>query len=385
MSRSAAAPIPWCWEWSPLNRPIRNLLAAGAFLLAVPAATTASAQYTNEPFFDWTIVVSQGYGLEMAAIRINVLEAIEGPVDPDLIEVVEQMAKGDWERFGGTLAARDPALARELHDYLEAFEEVLEDGEPADHLFEPTRALLAQAYDIVIDPAVRESAAYKGAIIAQLLLAEGGVAEGYEEAAEEIFAYSMGWGALQRVKELWADIEGPLTADQKDEANQLFGILDALYPQAAPPDEWVGQNPEEAEAPSQLLMGLVEVAADASLYAGRDLGRLAAHLADTITPSCALIEAGEDALAREAFYPAADHFFGETTGLGDLVNLFDPELFERAEGIIPLFAILEDDDDDEDESSASGDDDDDDEFEYGVEACEALVQTFRDVQAMLGG
>ncbi|MCW5715111.1 MAG: hypothetical protein KIT43_11425 [Bauldia sp.] len=370
-----------------MSKTIRNLLAASAFALAVPAATTASAQYTNEPFFDWTIVMSQGYGLEMALVRINVLEAIEGPVDPDLIEVVEQMAKGDWERFGGTLAARDPALARELHEYLEAFEEVLEDGDAADHLYEPTRALLAQAYDIVIDPAVRESPAYKGALIAQLLLAEGGVAEGYEEAEEEIFAYSMGWGALQRVKELWADIQGPLTDGQKDEANQLFGILDALYPQAAPPEEWVGQNPEEAEAPSQLLMGLVEVAADASLYAGRDLGRLAAHLADTVAPSCAMIAAGDDALAKEAFYPAADHFFGETTGLADLVNLFDEELFERAEAIIPLFALLEEDDDDDDESSASDDDDDDDdeEFEYGVEACEALVQTFRDAQALLGG
>lgn len=371
-----------------MNKPIRNLLAATAFVFAVPAATTASAQYTNDPFFDWTIVMSQGYGLEMAMIRINVLDAIEGPVDPDLIEVVEQMAKGDWERFGGTLAARDPALAEELYGYLAAFEEVLEEGEPADELFEPTRALLAQAYDIVIDPAVRESPAYKGAIIAQLLLAEGGVAEGYEEAEEEIFAYSMGWGTLQRVKELWADIEGPLTADQKDEANQLVGILDALYPQAAPPEEWVGQNPEEAEAPSQLLMGLVETAADANLYAGRDLGRLAGHLADTVASSCPLIAAGDDAVAKEAFYPAADHFFGETTGLADLVNLFDPELFERAEGIIPLFALLEEEEEEDDASAAApaaAGDDDDEEFEYGVEACEALVQTFRDAQALLGG
>ena len=372
-----------------MNKPVRNLLAATAFVFAVPAATTASAQYTNDPFFDWTVVMSQGYGIEMAMIRIDVLDAIEGPVDPDLIEVVEQMAKGDWERFGGTLAARDPELAGELYEYLAAFEEVLEDGEPADDLFEPTRALLAQAYDIVIDPAIRESAAYKGAIIAQLLLAEGGVAEGYEEAEEEIFAYSMGWGTLQRVKELWAEIEGPLTDGQKQEAGQLVGILDALYPQAAPPEEWVGQNPEEAEAPAQLLMGIVETAADANLYAGRDLGRLARHLADTVAPSCALIEAGDDALAREAFYPAADHFFGETTGLADLVNLFDPEIFERAEGLIPLFALLEEEEEDDDDASAApaaaGDDDDDEEYEYGVEACEALVQTFRDAQAMLGG
>lgn len=368
-----------------MSKAIRNLLAAGAFALAVPAATTASAQYTNDPFFDWTIVMSQGYGLEMAMIRVNVLDAIEGPVDPDLIEVVEQMAKGDWERFGGTLAARDAALAGELYEFLAAFEEVLEDGEAADYLFEPTRALLARAYDIVIDPAVRESPAYKGAIIAQLLLAEGGVAEGYEEAEEEIFAYSMGWGTLQRVKELWADIQGPLADDQKAQANQLFGILDVLYPQAAPPEEWVGQNPEEAEGPSQLLMGLVEVAADANLYAGRDLGRLAAHLADTVAPSCAMIAAGDDALAKEAFYPAADHFFGETTGLADLVNLFDPELFERAEAIIPLFALLEEEDEDDDDSAAPAGDDDDEEFEYGAEACEALVQTFRDAQTLLGG
>ncbi|MGV8838670.1 MAG: hypothetical protein ACWA6X_00035 [Bauldia sp.] len=369
-----------------MAKAIRNLIAAGAFALAVPAATTASAQYTNEPFFGWTVVMSQGYGLEMATIRVNVLDAIEGPVDPDLIEVVEQMAKGDWERFGGTLAERDPALAEELFGYLAAFEEVLEEGESADDLIEPTRELLARAYDIVIDPAVRETPAYKGAIIAQLLLAEGGVAEGYEEAEEEIFAYSMGWGALQRVKELWADIEGPLTADQKDEANQLLGILDALYPEAAPPEEWVGRNPEEAEAPSQLLMGLVETAADSTLYAGRDLARLAGHLADTVAPACAMIEAGNDALAREMFYPAADHFFGETTGLADLVNLFDPEIYERAEGLIPLFVLLEEEEEEESgDAPAAAASDDEEEFEYGAEACEALVQTFRDAQALLGG
>lgn len=369
-----------------MAKAIRNLVAAGAFTLAIPFATGASAQYANEPFFDWTVVMSQGYGLEMAMIRVNVLDAIEGPVDPDLIEVVEQMAKGDWERFGGTLAERDPALAAELYEYLAAFEETLEGGQSAEALFAPTRELLAQAYDVVIDPAIRETPAYKGAIIAQLLLAEGGVAEGYEEAADEIFAYSMGWGTLQRVKELWADIEGPLNDQQKDEANQLIGILDALYTQAAPPEEWVGQNPEEAEAPAQLLMGLVEVAADASLYAGRDLPRLAGHLADTVAPACAMIEAGNDELAKEAFYPAADHFFGETTGLGDLVNLFDPEIFERAEGIIPLFALLEEEEEEEASATpAAAAEEEEDEYEYGAEACEVLVQTFRDAQAMLGG
>lgn len=361
-----------------MDKALRNLLAAGAFALAVPLATSASAQYANDPFFDWTVQMSQAYGIEMAMVRVNVLDAIEGSVDPRLIEVVEQMAKADWQRFGGTLTERNPELAAELYEYLAAFEETLEGGQSADELIEPTRELLVQAYDIVVDPAMRESAAFKGALMAQLLLAESGVAEGYEEAEEELFAYSMGWGTLQRVKELWADVESRATADQRDQVLQLIGILDTLYPVANPPAEWVGRNPEEAEAPAQLMLGILETITDASLYAGRDPARLAGHLAETAAPACALIEAGKDDLAREALYPVADHFIGETTGLADLIGLFDPELFDRAEAILPLFVIRE-------ENNAVVPTTLQAEYQYGAEACNVLVETLTQARVLLGG
>lgn len=373
---------------------VRNAVAAGALALAVPFASTASAQYANEPFFEWTVVMSQAFGLEMAMIRVNVLDAIEGEVDPDLIEVVEQMAKGDWERFGGTLTERNPELAGELYEHLAAFEELLEEGQSADHLIEPTRALLTEAYDVVIDPAIRETAAFKGGVMAQLLLAEGGVAEGFEEAAEEIFAFSMGWGSLQRVKELWADVQGPATDDQKDEANQLLTILDTLYPTVNPPDPFVGFNPEEAEAPSQLFLGIVESATDASLYSGRDLARLSGHLIEVISPACVEVEAGNMELAKESFYAAADHFLGETTGLADLLNLFSPELYEEAEAIFPHFVLLEEEEEEEESGAAAApgaaapaeaEDDDEVAFETPLDACNAMVEVLTEARTVLGG
>ncbi|MGD9740780.1 MAG: hypothetical protein AB7O56_11875 [Bauldia sp.] len=378
-----------------MKRSIRGAVAAGAFAVAVPFATSSSAQYANEPFFEWTVVMSQAFGLEMAQIRVNVLDAIEGEVDPDLIEVVEQMAKGDWERFGGTLTERDPALAGELYEHLAAFEELLEEGESADYLIEPTRALLAQAYDLVIDPAIRETAAFKGGVMAQLLLAEGGVAEGFEEAAEEIFAFSMGWGSLQRVKELWADVQGPATDDQKDEANQLLTILDTLYPTVNPPDPFVGFNPEEAEAPSQLFLGIIESATDASLYSGRDLARLSGHLVEVLTPACGQVEAGQIDLAKESFYATADHFLGETTGLADLLNLFAPELYEEAEAIFPHFVLLEEEEEGEEDESAGAapagapaaeeEDEEEIEFETPLDACNAMIEVLTEARTVLGG
>ncbi len=179
----------------------RHLLGACA---VTATATIASAQqYATEPYFEWPVVASQAYGLEMVAVRLNALEAIQPPYADDFIEVVEQMAKADFARFGGTLAGRDRDLAADLQEVLGAFEEALEEGDDPRYLLPTARELLADAYDLLIDPALRKTPEYKGIVAAQLML--GPIAEGYEEAVEgEVWAYTLGWSGLQRLKEIWA-------------------------------------------------------------------------------------------------------------------------------------------------------------------------------------
>lgn len=361
---------------------IKRWLAAGTFLTTAAFASVGATQTAPNPFLDNTLAMSQAFGLEMIGIRLAILEAMEPPVDDELIEVIETMAKTDFERFAGTLAAIDEDFAKDFHEVLEYFEDALEDGDDVRALIPTAREMLAQAYDMIIDPALRESDAFKGAVAAQLLLAEGGVSEGYEEAADEIWAFSMGWSSLQRVKAIWAELAGNETETRRDEATQLIGILDALYPTAMPPMPFVGRNPEEAEGPSQLLMGLLEEAAGANLYAGRDLGVLAGHLSELVGTGCAAFEAGNDDVGREYIWAAFDHYAGETTGLGNLVDLFGPDVNEDVMEAFGMLVVAEDDDDSPDEAA---DDEEESEMLPAAEACRIVEEGLDEARVVVGG
>lgn len=391
---------------------IRNRLRNSVALAAIAVGFTSMASgvsaqgYTGQPFFDWTVEQSRAIGLELASQRLHIVQALDAPYDDEFAEVVENLTGPDWERFGGTLESVDPDFAEELHELLEEIAEGVEEGEDIEDLVPAGLEMLEQAYDMVIPAELRSNRAFVGGVMAQLLLGEGGVAEGLEEAFEEEWEFANGWAATQRIKVLWSTMADGVSDQMVADIEETFAAFDAIYPSPEPPESLAGVDPEEAETPAQRLVGFLETVVDAELYSGRNQLRLITHLEEVAATGCELYEAGEEEVARETMYAVLDHYAGETTGLGDLINLFAPEVHEEAmEALENLVSVEEDDDDDDDgemgesddasgddamsgDDEASDDDDDDDEGEAGMggaEACEALVEALGEGRAVLGG
>ena len=366
----------------------RSRLAGAVLASALFAAPIASAQYTNEPFFQWTVLQSQAIGLELALQRLRIVEAIEPPFDDEFAEVVENLTGPDFQRFGGTLATLDSELAEQLFEVLEGVAEAVEEGEEDEvaELLPAAREMLEQAYDIVVPEAVRTLPAFRAGLMAQLLLGEGGVAEGLEEAFEEEWEFANGWAATQRVREMWLELAPLATENQRFEITATIDAFDAIYPSPEPPETLAGIDPEEAETPAQRMVGFLESVVDASLYSGRDPARLIGHLAEMAADGCARYEAGEDEVGREIMYAVFDHYAGETTGLGDLIGLFAPEVHEEAmEGFEHLVVVEDDDDDDEGGDDAPAGDDEDEEAMEATEACEIVLEAIEEGLEVLGG
>src|SRR5690606_16800059 len=114
-----------------------------------------------------------------------------------------------YEHFEGTREAKDKGLAKALSRSLKAIIAAVEGNGDPKAIVAEARELLDRAYATVIPEELRNNAAFKGGVIQNLLLADDGVAEGYEEAIEEgnPWEYAAGWAALQRVKVLWADVK----------------------------------------------------------------------------------------------------------------------------------------------------------------------------------
>ena len=156
--------------------------------LALSAAlwpTAGLAQYAAQPFFDNTVALSQAYGLESIGLRLDLATTFEAPYDEELVETIEGVTGAPLERFEATLTAADAELARDLREALQEVVEAAEEGEDTSAAVAQARELLAQAYEVVIPADLRETPAFTGGILIQLLLAEEGVAEGYEEAVED--------------------------------------------------------------------------------------------------------------------------------------------------------------------------------------------------------
>lgn len=325
-------------------------------LVVAAAFHAAAAQEASDPFFERTETLAKAYGSEMVGIRLAALSTFADPPE-DLLEEMEKTLTRDLPRFAGSLERADAGLLAELEA---ALAEVL--TAPTPEAIARVRDLSRQARDLLVPVESRHQPAFMAALMTKLLLADDGVAEAYEDAAEgDIWEYPNGWAALQRVKEMWEELRPTASENVRFEIDDMLAFLDGLFPSAMPPDEFRG-DPEEAEAPAHRIVGFLEEAAGADLYPARDLSRLAGLTHRLVEDGCAAYGEGQARLGFERV-TAANFYYREH--LRRLVDLFAPELHERA---TELFGQL---------AAAS-------EPETVGTLCEELQQTLAEAQAALG-
>lgn len=372
-----------------MKRSLLNAALLGAISSIALAASPVLAQYGSKPFIDNTVQQSQARAFELAGLRLDIAEALPGEMDDEFIEQIEGL-EGDFARFGGTLAAANSELAEELDEAFEVVVAAVGKGSDASAAIAVARTLLADAYAAVIASEAQAEPAFKAAVLADLLLGEPGVAEGYEEAGEEPYAFSLGWAALARANTLWDEISADADSAQRADGDEMLEFIATLYPGAEPPEQFTG-NPEEAESPAQRLVGIIETMVDADLYPGRDQASLATHLADLTGPACEAYAAGNNAVAAETIYAVQGHYADH---LGELTNLFEPELHEEVQDLFGgMIQVEEDDDDDaEGDTAEEVEDADDDQADYApmtsdtaADNCTELVEALNQVRTVLGG
>ena len=348
---------------------------------ALVAAVVALAPAQADPFFEDMTLQSRAYGLELVGVRLALVEAFD-PVPAALEEPLEGLFEHDLPRFLGTLEARDPIAAAELVQALGKVVEGVEEGNvgPLDLAY--AKAWTARAYDVVV-PVDQRTPAFWGAVVADLLLGEPGVAEALEEALEEDepWEFPIGWAALQRVEALWSELAPLASAEEASFARQYLDILGSIYASPAPPAV-LPANPEEAEAPAQSLVGVLESVLDASLYTGRDFGRLASALVDETAIACRAYAQGEDAIAAETVFAVGTQF---EANLVDLLELFDPGIAEGVDGMLAVLLGLDEGDDGDADRSMAGGGEDDDDLADPAAACMELMEALEEARALLGG
>lgn len=337
-------------------------------LLLVVAGATAFAQaqqYDADPFFDQALRQSQAYGVEMTRVRLALVASIAPPLHEDLVEQVEKMTERDATRYIGSLRRAAPELADQLLEALELVAEQAQAGVYDPAAVSHARQLLDEAEATLFDDATLTSPAYIAALMADLLLADDGVAEAYEDAVEEeLWEYSNGWAALARTQELWQSLGLLATAQQKADVEEMLAQLADLYPTPTPPDN-LSPNPEEAEAPAQRLVGLLEEVSNAALYSGRDLPRLAGHLTGLTAEACQLYGAGKADVATEYINAVRDPY---RKSLRRLLDLLAPEV--HAEIAVRLDALTGREDEPYPDDPAA--------------TCQELLQNMEQAQAILG-
>ena len=304
-----------------------DLLTTAAFaaLLLTPIAAAAqSSGYASAPFREHPVEVAQGAALERidVAARALALKGAEEDAEDEDSDAADSGEAGDGEDeeeeeggplddFGllrASLAAASPELEQRLGAAIAELLEAAEDGKDLGASSEEVVGLTQEARGKLLPPTVADAPGFRAALMASLLLDEGGVAEGFEEASEgEASAYTLGYVALQRVKALWEGLSGQASPQQAADVAAMFVLLDALFPTAEMPEQ-ISPDPEQAEAPAQQLVALLEGVADAELYLGRDLAAAMTVVNDVAAQGCAALAAGQAGLGVEKLRIAAAYY-----------------------------------------------------------------------------
>lgn len=308
------------------NDPIRTVRHAFVAVATLLLLGSAAAQFSEEPFLERPTLMSHGYGLEIMASRFLFIEELDVVEHEDAVEQVEKLVDRDLRRFEGTLTERDPELAEAFRGALEDLIEAADAGEPVADRVPEVRALHEEVYDLLIgDMAERPS--YLAGVSADVLIMNDGVAEAYEDAAgDELWEYVNGWGALERIKQIWVQIE-PLANEQQvaDYQEMIDFLEEVVYPRVTPPDAGITGDPEEAEGATQRMIGILEVVTDTDLSPGRDMGRLTDTFLATLDDACEAYAAGNDMLGVEGVYTVRDPY---RKHIRRFLELVAPPLYE---------------------------------------------------------
>lgn len=287
-----------------------------ALLLLATSAAPAPAQdgYPHAPFREHPADLARAVALERIELTARAFAlpgaaaASEDGDDDDEDEA--GLPASALPLFEASLAATQPEVAEALADAVTEMLEAPGDGAQEDG-GDPGAAakalpgLTAQARAALFPAGLFAEVPFQAAVMASLLLDEGGVSESYEEAAEgKADGYRIGREALLRVTALWDGLRAEGAPEAVAEGDAALGRLAELFPAERPAR--LSPDPEEAEAPAHRLAGAAEVVAKADLYPGRDLGAAAGMVRDLAGEGCAALGAnpgrGKELLAIAAGY-----------------------------------------------------------------------------------
>jgi hypothetical protein len=308
------------------------LLSGAALALGTVAAAPSLAQeaYPNAPFRDHPVLLAQAAALQRVAVTAEAFARAPAEAEDDESasgadeEDDEGLMAAAWPLFAASLAAKAPRTAEALGTTLEEMLEAREKGEATARTAEEVASLIAEAKAALLPPEVVETVPFQGALLAALMLDEGGVAESYEEASQgEADAYAIGWTALQRGTAVWNGLRGRGAPEGVAEGDAALARLAALFPAEEMPDR-LSPDPEEAEAPAHQLVALTEAVTRADLYPGRDLGAAADTVRALATEGCGMLPTDADMGAERLAIAAA--YYGQL--LADPLSVMAPEAGE---------------------------------------------------------
>lgn len=324
---------------------IRTCVVVGVAALGLSLAAFASAQIVLErkhnPYFEHSLPLNHAFGIDMLRARLAVAEVYPTPINKDLTAQLVKIASKDLGRIYGTLLQKDSALAAELKAGVDEVADAINAGSPAAAAAAKVRPLLDRAFAAIIDPELRATREFRGARLANLLVAEDGVSEAFEEAAKPTgpWQYPLGWGAFVQVPELWKDLWPLASAERRIEGDLMLDNMRPFYPSPEPKVPFPSQEAEDLEALAHQMVTILEDVVDSYLYIGRDLVQLASHLEGLLKPACDDYAAGNEALATERVYLVLDQFVTEAGGLAGAISVMAPELDEKARALFPILVV----------------------------------------------
>ncbi|MFO1143693.1 MAG: hypothetical protein U1E59_15170 [Amaricoccus sp.] len=295
------------------------------------AAPAAADDEDDDAAGSMTADVSDDDGASGSAAAAD--DEASGGMDAD--DDDEGLLRVDLSLLRASLAAASPKLANAFAGAVGEMAEAVDAGEDPVGPAKEVVGLTEEVRTALLTSDAAATPAFRGALIAALLVDEGGVSETNEAATEHnATAYATGYFVLQRVKALWEGLASQAAPEQAADIGQMLGILERLFPGAEVPST-LSADPEEAEAPSHQLVTLLETVTQADLYPGRDLPGAAALVHDLAQKGCEALKSDDKRDLGIEELAIARGYYGQT--IGDTLSMMAPDASQAiAHGFIAM-------------------------------------------------